>query len=77
MTTPTLPLSMAQAGTPLRIVAIAGGCGLARKVTEMGLNAGTEIEVRQQERGSVVVCRGQTRYAIGAGMAHRIMVEII
>lgn len=77
MATPTLPLSMAQAGVRLRIAAIAGGCGLMRKITEMGLNTGTEIEIRQQERGSVVVCRGQTRYAIGAGMAHKIMVEII
>lgn len=77
MPKPTLPLSMATAGVPLRISAITGGCGLLRKVTEMGLNAGAEIEIRQQERGSVVVCRGQTRYAIGAGMAHKIMVEII
>lgn len=77
MSNPTLPLSMAEVGVPLRISAIAGGCGLMRKFTEMGLNAGAQIEIRQQERGSVVVCRGQTRYAIGAGMAHKIMVEII
>ena len=77
MTTPTLPLSMAQAGVPLRIAAILGGGGLLRKVTEMGLNTGAEIEIRQQERGSVVVCRGQTRYALGAGMAHKIMVEVL
>lgn len=77
MSNPTLPLSMAEAGVPLRISAIAGGCALLRKITEMGLNTGAEIEIRQQERGSVVVCRGHTRYAIGAGMAHKIMVEII
>lgn len=77
MKTPTLPLSMAQSGVPLRIAAVLGGCGLLRKITEMGLNAGAEIEVKQQERGSVVVCRGQTRYAIGAGMAHKIMVEVL
>ena len=77
MTTPTLPLSIAQTGVPLKIAAISGGCGLLRKITEMGLNTGTEIEIRQQERGAVVVCRGQTRYAIGIGMAHKIMVELI
>ncbi|MCD8516077.1 MAG: ferrous iron transport protein A [Burkholderiaceae bacterium] len=77
MTKPTLPLSMAQTGSRLRIAAIAGGHSLVRKITEMGLKTGTEIEIRQQERGSVVVCRGQTRFAIGVGMAHRIMVEII
>lgn len=73
----TLPLSMAKPGVPLRIASILGGCGLLRKITEMGLNAGAEIEIRQQECGSVIVCRGQTRYAIGAGMAHKIMVELI
>jgi ferrous iron transport protein A len=73
----TLPLSMAQSGVPLRIVSVLGGCSLLHKITEMGLNAGAQIEIKQQERGSVVVCRGQTRYAIGAGMAHKIMVELL
>lgn len=76
MTTTPLPLSMARTGVRLRITAVIGGCGLLRKVTEMGLSTGTEIEIRQQDRGCVVVCRGQTRYAVGAGIAHKIMVEI-
>lgn len=77
MTSETMPLSMAQAGVALRISVILGGSSLLRKLTEMGLNAGTEVQIRQQQRGSVVVCRGHMRYAIGLGMAHKIMVELI
>lgn len=68
---------MAQPGVRLRISALSGGCGLMRKIAEMGLNTGAEIEIRQNENGAIVVCRGQSRYAIGRGMAHKILVETI
>ncbi|HEY7804614.1 MAG TPA: FeoA family protein [Orrella sp.] len=76
-TTPTLPLAMSTAGTRLKIAAISGGHGLKLKIAEMGLNPGTEIELRQHERGAVVISAGNTRYALGAAMAHRIMVQAI
>jgi ferrous iron transport protein A len=43
-------------------------------MTEMGLNVGAKLVVRQREGGGVVVMRGETRFALGGGMAHRIMV---
>ena len=71
---PSLPLSMADEGLRVVIVALRGGAGLDRRVTEMGLNVGAELTVRQREGGGVVVMRGQTRFALGGGMAHKIIV---
>lgn len=71
------PLSMADEGARLRIVALRGGAGLDQRMTEMGINVGSELTVRQRQGGGVVVSRGETRYALGAGMAHKVMVEIV
>jgi ferrous iron transport protein A len=70
------PLSMADEGARVRIVALRGGAGLDKRMTEMGLNVGGEITVRQRQGGGgLVVSRGETRFALGGGMAHKIMVE--
>ncbi len=74
MSSEALPLSMAGENAKVRIVALLGGPGLARRLTEMGLNVGSEITVRQSQGGGLVVSRGETRFALGAGVAHRIMV---
>ncbi|MBO3273914.1 FeoA family protein [Pseudomonas schmalbachii] len=70
----SLPLSMAGENARVRIVALLGGPGTVRRLTEMGLNVGCEIIVRQSQGGGLVVSRGETRFALGAGMAHKIMV---
>lgn len=70
----SFPLSLADPGQRLQVVALMGGTGLDRRLTEMGLNVGAELVVRQREGGGVVVMRGETRFALGGGMAHRIMV---
>jgi len=69
-----LPLSMSSAGMRVRVVALAGGNGLDRRMTEMGLNVGAELKICQREGSGIVVMRGETRFALGGGMAHRIMV---
>ena len=74
MNTSCFPLMMADEGARVRVVALKGGAGLDRRMTEMGLNVGAELVVRQREGGGVVVMRGETRYALGCGMAHKIMV---
>ena len=74
MSSEALPLSMAGENAKVRIVALLGGPGLARRLTEMGLNVGSEITVRQSQGGGLVVSRGETRFALGAGVAHSIMV---
>lgn len=68
------PLSMADEGRHVLVVALRGGFGLDRRMTEMGINVGAKLVVRQREGGGVVVMRGETRFALGGGMAHKIMV---
>ena len=71
----SFPLSMADEGRHVLVVALRGGSGLDRRMTEMGLNVGAKLVVRQREGGGVVVMRGETRFALGGGMAHKIMVH--
>jgi ferrous iron transport protein A len=69
------PLTLADEGEPVRIVALRAGRGLDQRLTEMGLHVGSEVRVRQrQPGGGLVVARGETRLALGAGMAHKILV---
>lgn len=74
MTPSAYPLMMADEGAHVRVVGLKGGNGLERRMTEMGLNVGAELVVRQRQGGGLVVMRGETRYALGGGMAHQIMV---
>jgi len=69
------PLGMAQGGERVKIIAIDGGKQLMRRLIPMGLVEGIEIEVLHWLKGcGVVIARGETRLALGAGMAHKIMV---
>lgn len=70
------PLSLANKGEVVRIVALRAGRGLDRRLTEMGLHIGSELCVRQSPSGgALVVTRGEGRLALGAGMAHKILVS--
>lgn len=68
------PLAVAQEGERLRIHLLRGGKGLEMRLTALGLNVGSELIVIQRLGGSLVVLRGETRIALGAGMANKIMV---
>ena len=68
------PLAMADEGAALRILALHGGKGLAMRLTELGLNVGTEIRVVQRQGGGLLVARGESRIALGGGMAAKIQV---
>ena len=68
------PLAMAQEGERVRIQALRGGKGLEMRLTSLGLNVGSELLVSQRRGASLVVIRGETRLALGAGMAQKILV---
>ncbi|ENO88635.1 FeoA family protein [Thauera linaloolentis] len=68
------PLSMAGEGETVRVVSILGGTGMALRVAELGLNVGSELVVRQRQGAGLVVGRGEMRFALGGGMAHKILV---
>lgn len=68
------PLAMADEGAKVRIVALLGGKSLAMRLTELGLNVGTELQLIQRQGGGLVVARGESRIALGGGMAAKILV---
>ena len=65
---------MAQEGEHVRIFVLRGGKGLEMRLTSLGLNVGSELRISQRQGNSLVVIRGETRLALGAGMAQKIMV---
>lgn len=69
------PLAMASEGERVRIESILGGGAISRRVAEIGLNVGSEVFVRQRQGAGLIVARGETRIAIGGGMALKIMVS--
>ena len=68
------PLAMAQEGEQVRVFLLRGGKGLEMRLTSLGLNIGSELTISQRAGGNLVVIRGETRLALGEGMAHKIMV---
>jgi len=68
------PLAMAQEGERIIIFLLRGGKGLEMRLTSLGLNIGSELTVSQREGSNLVVLRGETRLALGAGIAQKIMV---
>ena len=72
-----IPLTAAFPGDIVRIVSLMGGRGMHQHLIGMGLDIGSEIEViHQGVPGPFIVGVKETRLAIGAGMAQKIMVDI-
>lgn len=74
--TPALPLAIAGAGREVEIIDIAGGRGLAHHVAEMGLHPGSKVKIISGcGHGPVIVAVNGSRFAVGRGMAYKIMVR--
>lgn len=73
------PLSEAAAGARVRIVAVTGGGGLQRRLTELGLLRGAELSVigRMGRKGAVIVAAHGTRLVVGVDMAEAISVAAV
>jgi len=72
-----LPLYLLRDGDRAVVVAVHGGRGMQRRLADMGLAPGAEIEVCSEasSAGPVIVRLLGSRIAIGRGMAPRIMVR--
>jgi len=74
-----VPLVRVGKGGRGTIVALAGGRGFQDRVVSMGLHIGSAIEVLQspgEGHGPVLLAVGETRLALGHGMADRVMVAV-
>lgn len=71
------PLALAGEGERVRIAAMSGGKGVEKRLIDLGLPVGTEIEVvHRQGPGRMVVGRAFARVALGAGMTKKILVTL-
>lgn len=59
-------------GTKGKIQDIIGGRAMAKRLYEMGLNKGQEVEVIKNDAGPLVVGLNGSRIAVGRGMAFKI-----
>jgi ferrous iron transport protein A len=67
-------LTMADEGQRVRVIALRAGRNLDRRLTELGLNIGSEVRVVQRHGAGIVVSRDEVRIALGGGMATKIIV---
>ena len=76
--TQSRPLSSLCQGQKAKVVSLAGGHAFRQRVLGMGLRVGRDIEVigGAGRGGPVVVAAGDTRLAVGQGMAEKIMVVV-
>ena len=73
-----IPLPQLEKGKIGIIKKLAGGWGLQRKISSLGLRVGKEIRVlsTQPFRGPLVISVDNMRIALGRGMANKIIVEL-
>jgi ferrous iron transport protein A len=69
----SFPLAIASVGERLKIVQIQGSKSTVRRLREMGLVQGTELEVLNLVNGSVMFTIGNNRLGLGAEMAQRVV----
>lgn len=74
---PALPLTMAESGRRLRLVSITGDARRAHRLTELGLTPGVELVVLRDDGGALLVAVGDTRLALGRGLAQQVLVASI
>jgi len=71
-----MPLSMVRTGEKVKLLAIHSGRGLQRRLADMGLVPGVELEVISNGgHGPFIIAVKNTRLLLGRGMAHHIEVE--
>ncbi len=70
-----MPLIYAKPGEVLHIRSIGGGRNLSKRLAEMGLYPGSTIKIISNQGGPVIIAVGETRLAIGRGMAAKIFVR--
>ena len=68
---------MAAVGERVRLVKINAGEKLVCRLGSMGLTPGVEMRVLQDSGGPKTVCVRDSRIALGKGVAHKILVELI
>jgi ferrous iron transport protein A len=72
-----MALIFTEEGKEFEVVSIEGGVNAFKKLKEMGIYPGVKIKVISVSNGPVIIGLGNTRIAIGRGIASKIMVKEI
>ena len=74
---PLMPLTMGKEGERLVIRNIIGGRGIRERLVSMGIRIGDEVEIISNPgAGRLIIACGNTRFALGRGVANKILVSI-
>ena len=71
------PVSEIPVGSRVRLVAVDGGRMLTRRLLALGLGIGNELEVLHHRGRGVVLAKDGNRVALGAGVAEKLLIELI
>ncbi len=70
-------LSEARPGQRLRLERIEAGRRLHARLISMGLPLGSEVTVLHNRAGGIVLATGSGRFALGKGMAKKLIVRLL
>jgi len=68
-------LFLAKEGKTVKIKRIVGGRRVILKLFNLGIYEGENIRIIFNSRGPLVISKGNSRVALGRGLAHKIFVE--
>lgn len=71
----TKSLHTVKTGERVRIKEIAGGRRARNRLMELGIIEGTAVDVFSNEGGPIIIAVGNSRFAIGQGIAQKILVN--
>ena len=71
------PIDFVGAGKKVQVIRLLGGMSFMNKLKEMGILPGSELEVVQNNGGPILLGVGNSRFALGKGIANRIYVREI
>ena len=73
----TMPMAFAPIGSTVEIVNILMGQTLNKKLMEMGLNTGSQIQIVKNDGGQLILGVAGSKLALGQGMGQKIMVKTV
>ena len=74
-TTKSFPLALCGEGESVCISILSGTAALRERLSSLGLCRGATLEILHKMGGSIVVRRGESRLALDASMARKVMVS--
>ena len=69
------PINVMEDGSEVTVARIAGGGECSRRLSELGIIPGARIQVVQNGGGPILLKVGESRFAIGQGMALKVLVD--